>query len=107
MLVDRVARFGTTLHQEGRPVWVSAPLTVHWCCDEPMFTLCDTIAYDGIMISGVAAHTDPADVLDGADGARVPPSQWIDGPAAERGSHLQRQQIARLQRLIVDPGHRG
>lgn len=88
-------------------MWVSAPLTVHWCCDEPMFTLCDTIAYDGIMISGVAAHTDPADVLDGADGARVPPSQWIDGPAAERGSHLQRQQIARLQRLIVDPGHRG
>ena len=106
-LADRVARFGTTLHQEGHPVWVSAPLTVHRRCDDPMFTLCNTIAYDGIMISGVAAHTDPADLFDGADGARVAPSEWIDVPADERGSHLQRQQIARLRTLIVDLGHRG
>ena len=106
-LVDRVARFGTTLHQEGRPVWVSAPLTVHRRCNDPMFTLCNTIAYDGIMISGVAAHTDPADLFDGADGARVTPSEWIDVPADERGSHLQQQQIARLRTLIVELGHRG
>lgn len=106
-LADRVARFGTNLRQEGRPVWVSAPLTVHRRCDDPMFTLCNTIAYDGIMISGVAAHTDPADVFDGADGARVRPSKWIDVPADEGGTHLQRQQIARLRKLIVDLGHRG
>ena len=106
-LVDRVSRFGTTLDREGRPVWVSAPLTVHRRCDDPMFTLCNTIAYNRIMISGVAAHTDPADLFDGADGPRVPPSAWIHVPADERGSHLQQQQIDRLRTLIVDLGRRG
>lgn len=105
-LTDRVSRFGTTLHQDGRPTWVSAPLTVHRRCDEPMFGLCNSIAYDGIMISGVGSRASRNDLFDGPDGPRVPPSQWVDVPADRRGSHMQPEQVRRLRMFITDLGRR-
>ncbi|WP_366180254.1 AAA domain-containing protein [Actinomyces timonensis] len=105
-LTDRVSRFGTTLHQGEHPVWVSSPLTVHRRCDEPMFGLCNSIAYDGIMISGVGSRASLDDLFDGPDGPRVPPSQWIDVPADKPGSHAQPNQVRKLRRLITDLGRR-
>jgi hypothetical protein len=96
-LADRVATFGTTLKQGEQDVWVSAPLRVHRRCDEPMFTLCNDIAYNGIMVNGV--HRDP---YVGGDPTRPPiaASHWVDEPATIPGTHLQPNQIERLKRAI-------
>ncbi len=106
-LTDRGSHFGTTLHQDGRPVWVSAPLTVHRRCDPPMFGLCNSIAYDGIMINGLEPRASQNDLFDGPDGPRVLPSQWIDVPAGVQGSHMQPGQVEKLREFIsvLKDGH--
>ncbi|MGL4340455.1 MAG: DEAD/DEAH box helicase [Rhodoglobus sp.] len=102
-LADRVSRHGTTLHQGESNVWVSAPLTVHRRCDDPMFTLCNDIAYNGIMVNGVKRRLDDQDhpdLFEGPTGPLIIPSRWIDEPALTRGSHLQENQIARLEKAL-------
>lgn len=98
-LADRISTHGTTLQQGDQDVWVSAPLKVHRRCDDPMFTLCNRIAYNGIMINGVHRSSDD-DLFDSAKGPLIAASQWIDEPAKTPGTHLQRNQIDRLERLI-------
>ncbi|ROQ63807.1 AAA domain-containing protein [Rathayibacter sp. PhB152] len=99
-LADRVSLHGTTLTQADRQVWVSAPLTVHRRCDDPMFSLCNAIAYDGIMVNGVKrdlTHPEKPDLFDREAGPRVVTSRWIDEAAPTPGTHLQENQIARLE----------
>lgn len=102
-LADRVARFGTTLDQGEREVWVSAPLRVHRRCDDPMFTLCNQIAYNGIMVNGVHRILDDPDHLDLFDSSTAPliaSSHWADESAGVPGSHVQPSQIERLKRAL-------
>lgn len=102
-LADRVSPAGTTLRTGEEDVWVSAPLTVHRRCDEPMFSLCNSIAYNDIMVSGVERSLDDPekpDLFDAPDGARVASSRWFDEPARTEGTHLQKNQIDRLRREI-------
>ena len=109
-LADRISRCGTTLHQGEQEVWVSAPLTVHRRCDDPMFTLCNEIAYNGIMVNGVHGRSDSPekpDLFDVAAGPKIKPSQWLDEPALTPGTHLQQNQIARLERELIELKHRG
>lgn len=103
-LADRVSCYGTALQQGEQRVWVSAPLTVHRRCDDPMFTLFNEIAYNGIMVNGVKRRLDdPAepDLFDSASGPIIFPSHWVDEPAPTRGSHLQENQIARLEKALA------
>ncbi|GMA26940.1 DEAD/DEAH box helicase [Arenivirga flava] len=100
-LADRISLHGTELRHGEEKVWVSAPLTVHRRCDEPMFSLFNDIAYNGIMVSGVTR--DP----DRFDGSQIEASHWLDEPATTGGTHLQRNEIARLRRHIerlIDEG---
>ncbi len=102
-LTDRTARFGTTLYQGEEAVWVSAPLTVHRRCDDPMFSLCNEIAYGNMMVSGVHRLLDDLQHPDRYDthmGPRVVSSRWLDVPARERGTHLQKNEIDRLRAAI-------
>lgn len=102
-LADRISRVGTTLRNGEEDVWVSAPLTVHRRCDDPMFSLCNAIAYNGIMVSGVHRKPDgpeDIDLFDGPDGPRIASSRWLHEPALTDGTHLQENQIDRLQRAI-------
>lgn len=102
-LADRVSRYGTSLSQGEESVWVSAPLTVHRRCDDPMFSVCNQMAYNGIMVSGVHRRLDDPerpDKFDSPIGPRIAPSQWLDEPADAPGSHLQPKQIARLEREL-------
>ena len=99
-LADRISKYGTLFKQSDRSVWVSSPLTVHRRSDEPMFSLFNEIAYNGIMVNGVNRHhrhQDKPDVYDDKSGLGVAPSQWFDEPALTRGSHLQTNQIYRFE----------
>ncbi len=98
-LADRVSYYGTTLHHGETFAWVSAPLTVHRRCDDPMFGLCNEIAYGGMMVSAVQRHLDDPDfpdLFEGPHGPKISPSQWIDVPERTSGSHLQENQIEEL-----------
>ncbi|UGY90782.1 DEAD/DEAH box helicase [Streptomyces gobiensis] len=64
-VADRLNRYGTELPAqlpdgESR-VWVGSPLRVHRRCDNPMFTISNEIAYDGLMVHGTK-RADPYDI---------------------------------------------
>lgn len=102
-LTDRVSRYGTSLRNGEEDVWVSAPLTVHRRCDDPMFSLCNDIAYNGIMVNGTHRVLDAPgepDLFDTPAGPRIPTSRWLHEAAATEGTHLQKNQIERLLRAI-------
>ncbi|RPK40694.1 RecBCD enzyme subunit RecD [Streptomyces sp. ADI92-24] len=56
-VADRLNSYGTwLLAPQGSSVdrvWVGSPLRVHRRCDDPMFTISNEIAYDGLMVHGV------------------------------------------------------
>jgi hypothetical protein len=110
-LADRMSRDGTALRQGEESVWVSMPLTVHRRCDDPMFSLCNRMAYDGMMVSAVHRRLDDPehpDLFDGPDGEpRILASQWFDVPATTSGTHLQDEQIVQVRRLLEDLGDQG
>ena len=109
-LADRVTTFGTTLDQGEKRVWVSAPLRVHRRCDDPMFTLCNRIAYNDIMVNGVHRQlSDPGqpDRFDSPTAPLIAPSYWADEPASTPGSHLQPNQIDRLEKALTYLQDRG
>ena len=102
-LADRVSHYGTTLHHGEKPMWVSAPLTVHRRCDDPMFRLCNEIAYGSMMVSGVQRRLDDPDnpdLFDDPHERKISPSHWIDVPARTPGTHLQDNQIEELRKQI-------
>lgn len=109
-LADRISIHGTTLTQDGEDVWVSAPLRVHRRCDDPMFSISNQIAYEGIMVNGVHRKIDDTnhpDLFDRPDGYRIYPSFWADEPAPVSGSHLQINQIERLRGALNYLGKMG
>lgn len=69
VLADQTMDLGTRLPDEdkGKTVWVGCPLRVHRRCDDPMFTVSNTVAYDGLMVHGKKETPTP-----------LPQSCWID-----------------------------
>ncbi len=103
-LADRVSLHGTTFQQGETRVWVSTPLTVHRRCSEPMFTLCNSVAYNGIMVNGLEGINNDADMfnneVEGKRRAPIAVSHWVDEPALTSGSHLQENQIERFEKAL-------
>ncbi|MFI8501003.1 DEAD/DEAH box helicase [Streptomyces sp. NPDC085524] len=56
-VADRLNRYGTWLPApsggEEERVWVGSPLRVHRRCEDPMFSISNDIAYEGLMVHGV------------------------------------------------------
>ncbi len=68
ILADQSMDLGTYLPDaEKSAVWVGCPLRVHRRCDDPMFTISNRVAYDGLMVHGKK----PA-------ATSLPESCWID-----------------------------
>jgi superfamily I DNA and/or RNA helicase len=68
-----------------------------------MFTLCNQIAYNGIMVNGVHRVLDDPGKPDRFDSPTAPliaASYWADEPASRPGSHLQPNQIDRLEKAL-------
>ncbi|MER7844139.1 AAA domain-containing protein [Kitasatospora sp. NPDC096077] len=82
-VADRLNRYGTYLPDptgsDDEEVWVGSPLRVHRRCEDPMFTVSNEIAYDGLMVHGT--HPQPFPDVD-RDG--LLPSRWLDTPDPTR-----------------------
>jgi hypothetical protein len=61
-VADRLMRWGTTLPAQlpdgSIEAWVGAPLRVHRRCDDPMFSISNEIAYNGLMVHGLSDRGD-------------------------------------------------
>lgn len=68
-----------------------------------MFTLCNQMAYNGIMVNGVSRSSvdGKLDRFDSADGPLITPSHWVDEPATTPGSHCQPNEIVRLKKALT------
>jgi hypothetical protein len=101
-LADRRNRWGTHVPRvrrdgEVEQVWVGAPLRVHRRCEQPMFGICNDIAYHGHMVYGTKERPFP-----GNEHPEYPPSSWVDvtGPAHGKWVPAQGAALARiLERL--------
>jgi hypothetical protein len=104
-MADRRNRWGTEILAEDRDgdtehVWVGAPLRVHRRCEEPMFGISNTIAYQGLMVYGTSATPFP-----GSPHPDYPLSSWVDvtGPAHGKWVPAQGDALLRiLRRLHID-----
>ncbi len=68
-LADETTPTGTVVGEGSDAIWVGAPLRVHRRCDEPMFSISNRVAYDGLMV-----HQKKPSALS------WPASGWIDVP---------------------------
>lgn len=73
-LADRVNNLGTYVGTGNNQVWVGSPLRVHRRCLNPMFSIANEIAYDGLMVNGLKNVTDTC---------TLPTSCWLDIPNAK------------------------
>jgi superfamily I DNA and/or RNA helicase len=100
-LADRVSWFGTNIHTKDGDIWVGSPLRVHRRCEEPMFSISNYIAYDGLMVYGTPrAESAIGDIL----GSSV----WIDvaGDAEGKWSPAEGAVALALLNRILDSGIR-
>ncbi|MFJ9700574.1 DEAD/DEAH box helicase [Streptomyces fradiae] len=87
-VADRLNRYGTWLPGQEERVWVGSPLRVHRRCDDPMFSISNSVAYDGLMVHGVhQAEEYPVarrSVWWPVSGGRAPEGKWCpdEGDAA-------------------------
>jgi superfamily I DNA and/or RNA helicase len=73
-LADRRTPWGTEIpRHEGDPVWVGAPLRVHRRCEDPVFSVSNEIAYNGLMV-----HATRKEPFPGGGRKDYPGSGWID-----------------------------
>lgn len=68
-VADRITKYGTWVETNGKKVWTGVPLRVHFRCNEPMFSISNSIAYCNQMVRGVPEK----EVMHA-----IPPSVWID-----------------------------
>jgi hypothetical protein len=78
-LADRVSWFGTSICSADGDIWVGSPLRVHRRCEQPMFSISNYIAYNGLMVYGTPEGISPI-------GNILGPSVWInvEGSSSER-----------------------
>ncbi|MFL6121956.1 AAA domain-containing protein [Actinophytocola sp.] len=100
-LADRLTRLGTWLPTNDDRTWVGVPLTVHRRCDQPMFGIVNTIAYDGLMINGTGTSAGErfAEAY-----PTLPESKWIDVEGEGARGHWIPEEGRQLDRILATLG---
>ncbi len=70
-LADRANIYGTFIGKENNGLWIGCPLRVHRRCMEPMFSVSNSIAYDGLMIQATKYRKSSIEQV-------LPKSLWIN-----------------------------
>lgn len=99
-LADSVTPLGTVLDRdEGEPLWVGSPLRVHRRCGEPMFSISNAVAYNGMMVFGTPERAESS----------LPASQWVHvpAPAASTEGHWRPAEGEKLVWLLEGLHRRG
>lgn len=93
-LADKANRLGTYLNARGKRIWVGSPLRVHRRCLNPMFSIANRIAYDGLMIYGTSPEKENATPL--------PPSRWFDVTSAKSEGNWIPAETDETEKLIQE-----
>lgn len=98
-LADRVSWFGTSICNADGDIWVGSPLRVHRRCEQPMFSISNYIAYNGLMVYGTPKGTS-------AIGDILGPSAWInvEGSAVGKWSEDEGKIIIKLLEQLFATG---
>ncbi|QEN03372.1 hypothetical protein EW093_01175 [Thiospirochaeta perfilievii] len=91
LLADRVNNWGTYIDTDESKIWIGSPLKVHRRCNNPMFNICNTIAYDGMMVSG--KNNIQSNNI-------ITPSQWIDVQSKDAQGHWIKEEGKQTEHLI-------
>ena len=91
MLADQTTPIGTTVGEGDDGIWVGAPLRVHRRCDDPMFSISNAVAYDGLMVHQKKPSSAP-----------WPASAWIDVPKASGNGNWIPAEGEALRELLQD-----
>ncbi len=97
-LADRLTALGTWLPDGDSKTWVGVPLTVHRRCDQPMFDIVNTIAYDGLMIDDTGKA--PGERFNAAYPS-LPPSKWINVIGGSARGHWVPDEGRQLDRILA------
>lgn len=92
VLADMANDLGTHIGQGDEAKWVGSPLRVHRRCLDPMFSVANMIAYDGMMVYG--AREDKRQLWFGD-------SCWIDVPATTRNGNCVPEQIRIATEMVA------
>lgn len=97
-LADAGNGFGAWIDGGDRPQWIGSPLRVHRRCVDPMFSIANTIAYQGKMIyfdpNQTIPRRPPADSLD------LGPSAWVHIGGKASNKQVVPQQIDLVCRAV-------
>ncbi|MFC4049909.1 DEAD/DEAH box helicase [Actinomadura syzygii] len=100
-LADQTSRYGTYLPGEDDPVWVGSPLRAHRRCDEPMFTISNQVAYDGLMVYSVTDRDAPFPDITPPPRTTPPGSKWINVVSTESQGHWIPAEGTELRRVLT------
>lgn len=98
-LADRVSWFGTSIRTSDGDIWVGSPLRVHRRCEEPMFSISNHVAYDGLMVYGTLPGASPI-------GEILGDSIWINvnGDAVGKWSEAEGKVALQILRNLFEAG---
>jgi hypothetical protein len=99
VLADRVSWFGTSIQTSDGDIWIGSPLRVHRRCEDPMFSISNHVAYDGLMVYGTPERASPIGEVLGV-------SQWInvDGDAVGKWSEREGEVALQLFHRLFEAG---
>lgn len=79
-LSDNANTYGTKLQRDLSEIWIGSPLLVHRRCEDPMFSISNRMAYNGLMVHATQSSESDLSELFGCG------SSWVDikGTAQEK-----------------------